>query len=290
MKKKGQILIISLWVLAILTVLIVGIGRRVSLALRLSRYQKERIKSLYMAKAALNIAISGINKDENEFAKDTAVTEEEGKININTAAEELLVELLDKMGSVNSWELANNICAWRGDIGKTIPDYQFLGYVNKGKEFSNIEELMLVKGINLDIYNSLKGLITVYPQEGEFKININAAPRVALELLVNTYVKKLQERNIPVDDPAGLLEAIIDFRDNGGTFSDSNIESSFEKLSDEQKNILNDPVDGLKNKICVKSNYFRIISEGNITTSKIKQKIDCVYNRADHKVIYWHEI
>lgn len=290
MKRKGQVLIISLWILAILAVLIVGIGHRVSLALRLSRYQKERIKSLYIAKAALNIAISVIEKDEDEFTKDTAVTGEEGKVNINTAAEELLVELLDKAGSVNSWELANNIRAWRGDIGLTIPDYQFLGYVNKGKKFSNIEELMIVKGINADIYNSLKGLITAYPQEGDFKININSAPRVVLEILMNTYVKKLRERNIPVDDPAGLLEAIIDFRENGGKFSDINIESSFGKLSNEQKNILNDPVDGLKNKICIKSDHFRIICEGNIAASKIKRMIDCVYNRQNHKIIYWHEI
>ena len=315
MRKKAQVLIISLWILVILAMLTISIGHRVSLALRLSRYQKERLKAAYLAKAGINIAIVEIEKDgpntdslkdkwadnlekfekisldnnKNEFATVSSVTDGERKININTAPQELLVELLNSVRAVSALELANNICAWRGDTGVTIPDYQALGYANKGKKFSNIEESMLIKGFTEDIYNSLKEFVTAYPQEGESRININTAPKEVLEILLNTYVKKLQERNIPIENPEALLAAIIDFRNKDGIFTDINIESGLESLSDQQKNILNDPVDGLKNKITFKSNYFCIISEGKINTSKLKHKIECVFDRGGHKIIYWHE-
>ncbi len=164
-----------------------------------------------------------------------------------------------------------------------------MGYDNKGKKFSNIEELILVKGFSEDIYNSLQGLVTAYPKDHESRININTATRTVLELLMNTYVKKLQERNIPIENPQGLLEAIIDFRNNGGIFRDENIDSILEKLSAEQKNILNDPVDGLKNKITAKSNYFLIVSEGKINTLKLKHVIECLFDRQNNKIVFWHE-
>ena len=289
MRNKAQVLIISLWILAILALLSVSIAHRVSLGLRLSRYQKERLKAAYLAKAGINIAIAEIEKDKNEFSADTKVVDEESKIDINTAPQELLSELLNTMGAANPLELANNICAWRGDTGVAIPDYQVLGYGNKGKKFSNIEELMLVKDFTGDIYNSIKEFVTVYPQDGESRININTAPRTVLEILMNTYVKRLQERNIPIENPQGLLEAIINFRNNGGIFTDENIDSILEKLSAEQKNILNDPVDGLKNKITVKSDYFLIVSEGKINTVKLKHVIECVFDRQNNKIVFWHE-
>jgi len=148
---------------------------------------------------------------------------------------------------------------------------------------------MLVKGFTGDIYNSVKELVTTYPQDGESRININTASQTVLEILMNTYVKILQDRNIPIDNPEGLLRAIIDFRNNGGIFTDINIEAGIENLSDQQKNILNDPVDGLKNKMTVKSNYFRIICEGKINTVKLKHIIECVFDRQNKKLVFWHE-
>jgi len=315
MKTKAQVLIISLWILAILAVLSVSIGHRVSMSLRLSRNHKERLQALYLAKAGINIAIGEIGKDDasydslkdswvenhekfdkilfddvkNEFATVTQIVDEERKININTAARELLVELLNYTGIVNPDELANNICAWRGDSGITIPDYQPLGYENKGGQFSNIEELMLVKGFTEDDFNSIKDMITIYPLAGEARININTASRSILEILMNTYAKKLLERGVPIQDSTGLLESIIEFRNKGGIFSDVNIESAMERLSDEQKNILNDSVDGLKNKITVKSNYFRIIAQGQIRASKPQRKIECVFDRSTKKIVFWQE-
>lgn len=315
MRKKAQVLIISLWILAILGVLSISLAHRVSLGLRLSRYHKERLKTTYLAKAGINIAINEIENDDQaydslkdkwasnpekfdkiylddfktDFATVAQVVDEERKININTAPKELLAELLTETGAVNPAELANNICAWRGDTGVAIPDYQPLGYNNKGKKFSNIAELLLVRGFNEDAYNPIKDLITVYPDEGDSRININTASPDTLEVLMNTYVKKLQERNIPIANPEALLETMIDFRNKDGVFTDISIETILQNLTDEQKNILNDPTDGLKNKITVKSNYFTILSEGRINNSKLKRVIECVFDRQSKKIVFWHE-
>ena len=62
MNNKSQVLMISLWLLAILTVLAVGIGHRVAMSLRISRYRQNTLKASYLAKAAVNLAITEIEK------------------------------------------------------------------------------------------------------------------------------------------------------------------------------------------------------------------------------------
>ena len=50
---RGVILVTSLWIMAILSMLAIGIGYRVSIEARLARYNIDRIKALYLAKAGL---------------------------------------------------------------------------------------------------------------------------------------------------------------------------------------------------------------------------------------------
>jgi len=66
MNKKAQALIICLWILVILTIFAVSIGHRVSMSLRLSRYQRDRLKAIYLAKAGVDRAIVEIREDETE--------------------------------------------------------------------------------------------------------------------------------------------------------------------------------------------------------------------------------
>lgn len=63
MSRKSQVLLIVLWILIAITVLAVSIGHRVSMALRLGRYQKDSLKALYLAKAGVSLAIIEIDND-----------------------------------------------------------------------------------------------------------------------------------------------------------------------------------------------------------------------------------
>lgn len=67
MDKKAQVLIIGLWILVILTILSVSIGHRVSFGLRLSRYQRDRVKAYCLAKAGVNRAILELENDKNGY-------------------------------------------------------------------------------------------------------------------------------------------------------------------------------------------------------------------------------
>jgi type II secretory pathway component PulK len=67
MNNKGTILVSSLWILAILSILAIGIGFRVSIEARLSKYNLDRTKALYMARAGYFKAIEILSKDSNEY-------------------------------------------------------------------------------------------------------------------------------------------------------------------------------------------------------------------------------
>ena len=56
--KKGAILIVTTWILAILTLFAIGIGFRTGLEIKLTGYNLDRLKALYVAKAGIRKAIT----------------------------------------------------------------------------------------------------------------------------------------------------------------------------------------------------------------------------------------
>jgi len=58
---------ISLWILAILVVFAVGLGHRASINLRLARYQRDRLKAYFLAKAGIQKAIVQLENDKNGY-------------------------------------------------------------------------------------------------------------------------------------------------------------------------------------------------------------------------------
>ncbi|MBI4706489.1 MAG: general secretion pathway protein GspK [Candidatus Omnitrophica bacterium] len=61
--KKGSVLMISLWVMAILVVFAVGLGHRAAISLKLACYQRDKLRAVNLAKAGLNKAIAFIEVD-----------------------------------------------------------------------------------------------------------------------------------------------------------------------------------------------------------------------------------
>ena len=147
-KRSGTILITTLWILAILSILAVGIGFRVSIEARLSKYNIDKLKAAYFAKAGIVKAREMLSKDSNaeyDTIRECGITvpidkdigsifteklgdgafevsyEEEGKayygmmdeerkININKADQAVLTTLLGKDNEV----VAASIMNWRG--------------------------------------------------------------------------------------------------------------------------------------------------------------------------------
>lgn len=64
---KGTILVTSLWIMAILSILAIGIGFRVSIEARLARYNLDRLKAVYLAKAGIVKAQEVLKSDNDPY-------------------------------------------------------------------------------------------------------------------------------------------------------------------------------------------------------------------------------
>ncbi|MFH1458639.1 MAG: hypothetical protein ABIG31_05725 [Candidatus Omnitrophota bacterium] len=316
MKRQAQTLMISLWILAILTILAVGTGHRVSMALRMSRYHKDSLKALSLAKAALNLAIVEIEKDANDydtlhegwsdnesafkaitltkspgefatvsflfFGEDKkpevvyGLQDAERRVNINTASRQMLLALLEKPGAAAAEDIVDNILIWRGDMPDDNRIYDNLGYACKGSAFSKAEELNLVKDFTMQEYREIKNFITVY---GGNLININTVSAKVLGIWTRGIAKKL---GTDESFAGSVAEKILQLRKIKEYFKDKD-EIDVPLTTAEETGIFN----VLMNNITLQSDIFLIEVTGN--SSKIKRKIEAVYSRKEKKILDWHE-
>ncbi|UCB57150.1 MAG: general secretion pathway protein GspK [Candidatus Omnitrophota bacterium] len=65
-KDRGAILIVTLWVLAILTLFAIALGKQASLEVKLAGYQRDKIRAIGLARAAIERAIAEREKWEEE--------------------------------------------------------------------------------------------------------------------------------------------------------------------------------------------------------------------------------
>lgn len=85
--ESGAVLVVSLWILIILTLLAVSIGRRTSIELRLSRYNLNSIQAFYLAKAGLERIYIEKLKDAKENNYDALYEDWSNKLNAAKDAE-----------------------------------------------------------------------------------------------------------------------------------------------------------------------------------------------------------
>ncbi len=318
MNKKSQALVITIWVISSLSVLAVAIGYWVSLGLRLTAYQRDRLKACYMAKAGINRAINviindttisydsltedwaddekafkkiSLNDNSGEFASVRyniidgnneaksvyGLIDEERKVNINFASQELLAALLEEAGiDWKQQDIINNILIWRGDIPDTNRIYENSGYPCKAGKMQNVEELILVKGINPEDIEKLRKNITVYT---DGLININTVSLETLEIVLRGIAKRLILESVFADS---LAKKIIVLRNEFGYFRENN-DIKVATTGSEEVNIFNDL---LKN-IVFKSDNFLIAASGSV--NKINREVEAVYDRKQKLIKYWHE-
>ncbi len=316
-ERRGTILITSLWILAILSILALGIGFRISVEARLAKYNIDGMKALYLARAGLyksqallakktggvdSIRQCGItlrNDDNPENSLEglfvnvklgegsftvaynnyPGMSDEERKINLNTADQSMLALLLNSVNAASqdaaqasaSIGIATAITAWKtpGDNSTEDSYYEQLGYKRKKALFSCVEELLLVRGVTPQVFNAIKDYVTVYSD----KININTAPDkvfFAYGLKPEVIANIIETRN-------GRISGAKD----GLPFADvAAIENYLPILRD---NAYSNDVAIIKKYFTTKSAYFRIESNGTISKSKVEKRIVCVVHKEPPK-------
>jgi len=321
---KAQTSLFTMWILIILATLAVSIGHRVSLSLHLSNYQQERLNAFYLAKAGANRAIFEIindktpdydsltdnwanneevfknitlNNKKDEFAvvshEDTlGVIDEESKININTASDDLLSALLIGSQDYND-ALLKDIHIWRGDSAPAL-EADNDEYKNfKKAPFSNPEELLVVLGhfyrkmgltnyteTAQKVFENIKDSITIYTLGSGQEININTVSGETLLIIANAKALTQGQKNSIIS----LVGKIISLRDKLGYFRRTeDIVIPELAVGSDEENLLNN----LKANFIFKSDNFLIEALGNV--GKIKGRISVVYNRRNNKILYRHE-
>ncbi len=227
--------------------------------------------------------------------------DEERKLNLNAlnnANVGVLVELLALLGVEES--TAQSIAAatvdWRdtddevtmGNKGAEGAYYESLSrpFKVKNRPFDHLEELLLVKGMTLNIFDNLKDLVTVYPKEApQLLINFSTASPLVLRALARNLTGPTT--NTSPDDADSLVRKLMQFRagDDGqqGTQDDQVIgQNEFELNAKEQALYL---TMGSYNTSV--SHYVRLKVRGVEAKGKFSTTIDAIIDRKNFLVLAW---
>ena len=227
--QAGIALFLVLWVLTLLSVIVGEFCHAMRTEVNITRNFKEMTQAYYISAAGLNTAISqvianrgkpyGSPSEDSEtdetirwrvnaeippiaFAQGqftVRIDNESGKINLNTAGNELLTLMLEgfELDDTDKNVIVDSILDWRDKddlhrINGAENEY-YLSLSNpyhcKNGDFDSIGELLLVRGMSPEIfYGGLKERVTVYSEdtsekEVQSKININAAAPALLRAL-----------------------------------------------------------------------------------------------------------
>jgi DNA uptake protein ComE-like DNA-binding protein len=267
-RKKGAVFLISLWILVILSILSAAIASLVWPQIKLAKVIQGRFSSLAAAEAALKHAFFSCYQDPtpeydclSELNKEVTLeldnasatyhfTDEESKININTADKEVLMRL----PGMNDESVAGKIIEYRND-----------------KVFALKEELLLVPGVDEELFNQIKDLVTVWT---DGRVNLNTASEPVLRALGLS------------DD---LVALIMRFR-REGVFADINtVINDLRRFSDltvqqiaQLQNVLSQDL------LTVKSQKFNILVQTKFL-NKPTRNFHISFSLDDSQVLQWNE-
>jgi len=221
-------------------------------------------------------------------------SDEERRININTADRKTLTRLIyyaATQDETQAEDIAKAILDWRlagrSDIVGFFSDefYENLEYPYQPqkKDFEVLDELMLVKGIDANIFRKIKDLVTVW---GNGRVNINTASRLALYALglSETLVDRILYLRSGPDGIDGTMDDYI-FRTSGPKGSLILPESL--NLSGEELAVIDYlHVHGI---LGIDSTCFRIESRGYFKETQESRRIMCVFDGNSGKILYWRE-
>ena len=191
-RQRGVALILVLWVIALMSVLLGSfalIARTENLE---SRHMFDTTTARYAAEAGLERAVYELRNPDPltrwvgdgrpyEFAFDNALvhielTDESGKIDINSADDTLLQSLFVSIGASTdqAMALSDAIQDWRDpdDVvrphGAEASEYKSAGlsYVPRNAPFQTISEVQQVLGMNYELYARIEPAITIYSGGG----------------------------------------------------------------------------------------------------------------------------
>lgn len=324
-RKKGAVLIITLWILAILAILSVGVAGRMGLELKLTGFYRDNVKALYLAKAGVERAAAVVsvrdktvdslkdtwsNNPEDEsplfkqmgvadtgkftvsyqFSEDRifyGVQDEERRVNINTAPKEVMQRLIEYLNPDigDAGELAASIEDWR-DADATRKDGT--------PEYDYPAEGYPRKDSYFDAVEEVLLVKGMTPEVfNNIKDYITLYPKSSGKLNINTApLPVLCALGLSADNSSSLITA----RAGGDGMEGTSDDVPFKNLGE-----FNTFLNGLSatlppenvNLPDVKSSYFRIISYGETNNKRGRKIVTCVVGphptEQREQILFWGE-
>jgi general secretion pathway protein K len=203
-RERGVAFVLVLWVIAMLSILLGSFALVARTENLQSRHLFDTTQARYAAEAGLNLAIFELRKPDQtqrwiadgrpyrfgygDAEIEIAITDDSGKIDINTADADLLTGLFMGRGvqQDQAQAIAAAIVDWRDpdDLeqpnGAEAPEYKSAGlsYTPKNAPFDTVSELQQVLGMTYDLYSKVEPALTMY--SGRAGPNTGTAPPEAL--------------------------------------------------------------------------------------------------------------
>ena len=254
---------------------------------------RDKFKGIIVGDGYFDVSYPYYGGSSSEVQIKYGVVDEESKININTAAQDVLVRLIINVLGLEPEDavwLANNIIDWR-EFGQSHAEgfYSNEYYSNlefpyeiKSKPFELIDELMLVQGFSKEVYENLYPFITVY---GDGLVNINTASPKVLYAIGLSY--SVIDKLLMVRRGFDSKEYSVDDHIFNKTFDVAAEILSFTKL--EVSEIRQIDLVNLAKRIKTNSSFYLIESQAKIRKKEEVLTAVCVYNALENHVEYWRE-
>lgn len=226
MSQKGVALIAVLWIVAFLSTIASTVAHQSRTSLQMTKNRIEQLKLKQAAESAILISIAskinsphdqllqGINNEFDDIKISVSVSDESGKIDLNSAPIEVLYSLMAEIGfdEDTAQRMADVILDWRDEDslvrvgGAEDQDYVASGYEygSKDADFERVEELQLVYGMTRELYAALRPYITVHTFD--YGVNLSVASELVVRAVENSSTLALQSLDSDAVDDEDIEE------------------------------------------------------------------------------------
>jgi len=262
---------------------------------RVRHNNKDEFKDVRVGRGRFSIAYRVYDNPQDLNTVRYGISDEQGRININTADRKVLSRLIEAVlgkDSIAADKIATGIVDWRqlgeSEIVGFFSDeyYSQLDqpYKPTKSRFQMLEEIKQVKFISEADYFKLKDFITVY---GDGRVNANTASRVALIAIGLT--SELADKVIYVrKGPDGLEATNDDIIFNAPGSVGGQVAEITGLTEDEGKLFAELASQGL---LGAHTGIYRVDCEaGYDFAPKEKKVLTCVFDAKSGKIVYWRDI
>jgi len=201
--RRGMALIAVLWIVAALSIMVMGLTRSVQQGIRAAIMQRGLAEGQALGQAAIALALQQLTVQTQTQATPNTGTDQvsinyagmsiavtatplNGWVALNSASAPMLAALLQTAGGLNAaraQQMAEAIVTWRDGVPQQdLASPPTIG--NQTRRFEAVEDLMLIPGMDYELYARLAPFMSV-SNSSSGPVNANAAPPGLAEALGN---------------------------------------------------------------------------------------------------------